>query len=598
MPFFGANRASLQLGLLKSILRGKNIIADDLYLNLDFASRIGGDLYQEISYCCDILLGDWLFSTAAFGIQTEKDYLGALEKSLPGRFPVSGRDGNIAERLLTLKNETAPRWLEEQIKQIPWHEYSVVGFSCTFSQIVPSLALAKRIKSQFPNITILMGGSALDADMGREVALRAPWIDCVVQGEGEHAIVEVWNEVSAGRALPRVYQSKKQTEIDVLPVPDYDTYYQQLQSKSHLGFSPQEVGAISFETSRGCWWGEKQHCTFCGLNGETMKFRQKSFKKVVGEMEYLSERYGRTQFQAVDNILSNQFFDTLLPELSTLSKPYHLFFEVKSNLSFSKMRQMHAAGVRHVQPGIESLDTDVLKLMKKGVTGSQNVETLKWARALGVELTWNYLYGFPEEQSFGYEKVIALIPKIVHLQAPDFTGPMRMDRFSPYFNDYRKAKTENTSLSSFTEVAPSPLYGMCYPSGWDFERLAYFFMANPVNSVDLSLYATLRVAIEGWQKRWTEFGKPLPRLEFRDTVLEATIFDTRYNEEGETYALTGDYLTIARCLQDEGKSESQIVRLTSLSEKAVKEVCAEFIESNLVVELDGRMIFLPIARET
>lgn len=30
---------------------------------------------------------------------------------------------------------------------------------------------------------------------------------------------------------------------------------------------------LLYEASLGCWWGEKHHCTFCGLNGTTMKFR-------------------------------------------------------------------------------------------------------------------------------------------------------------------------------------------------------------------------------------------------------------------------------------------------------------------------------------
>ena len=29
---------------------------------------------------------------------------------------------------------------------------------------------------------------------------------------------------------------------------------------------------LLIETSRGCWWGERNHCTFCGLNGSSMSF--------------------------------------------------------------------------------------------------------------------------------------------------------------------------------------------------------------------------------------------------------------------------------------------------------------------------------------
>ena len=39
-----------------------------------------------------------------------------------------------------------------------------------------------------------------------------------------------------------------------------------------------------FETSRGCWWGERMHCTFCGLNGATMSYRSKSPRRAVDEL--------------------------------------------------------------------------------------------------------------------------------------------------------------------------------------------------------------------------------------------------------------------------------------------------------------------------
>ena len=32
--------------------------------------------------------------------------------------------------------------------------------------------------------------------------------------------------------------------------------------------------SVFVETSRGCWWGERMHCTFCGLNGATMAYPQ------------------------------------------------------------------------------------------------------------------------------------------------------------------------------------------------------------------------------------------------------------------------------------------------------------------------------------
>src|SRR5262249_48286245 len=144
----------------------------------------------------------------------------------------------------------------------------------------------------------------------------------------------------------------------------------------------QDRVALAFEASRGCWWGQKKHCTFCGLNRETMTFRVKSAERVLGTMRRLSSRYTFRHLQAADNILAMSYWKTLLPRLaeerlSSAGKPVSIFFEVKPNLSRAQVKAMADAGVAHVQPGIESLSTHLLELMAKGVTGLQNVYLLK-----------------------------------------------------------------------------------------------------------------------------------------------------------------------------------------------------------------------------
>ena len=87
------------------------------------------------------------------------------------------------------------------------------------------------------------------------------------------------------------------------------------------------------ETSRGCWWGAKSHCTFCGLNGSTMAFRRKSPSRAIEEIAYLSARWRAPFIQFVDNILDMKYFDTVLEELAERQLPTRFFYEVKANLS-------------------------------------------------------------------------------------------------------------------------------------------------------------------------------------------------------------------------------------------------------------------------
>jgi hypothetical protein len=67
MPFVSVWRPSLQIGLLSAIARSEGFAAETFHLSLEFAAEIGGELYQSLCQHRTLLVGDWLFSRAAFG---------------------------------------------------------------------------------------------------------------------------------------------------------------------------------------------------------------------------------------------------------------------------------------------------------------------------------------------------------------------------------------------------------------------------------------------------------------------------------------------------------------------------------------------------
>ena len=70
------------------------------------------------------------------------------------------------------------------------------------------------------------------------------------------------------------------------PIPDYRDFFEQFErSRFGRGWQP----SVFVETSRGCWWGERMHCTFCGLNGATMTYRSKSAPRALAELTHLAD---------------------------------------------------------------------------------------------------------------------------------------------------------------------------------------------------------------------------------------------------------------------------------------------------------------------
>src|SRR6185503_18739577 len=121
------------------------------------------------------------------------------------------------------------------------------------------------------------------------------------------------------------------SDLDQLSCPDYQDYFAQL---SH--FLPdskllaQNRIVIPYETSRGCWWGQKHHCTFCGLNPYGMASRVKSGDKALADLKQLRQRYGRRLIDMTDNIMPMEYFTTMLPAIIKDRVDLDIFYEEKS----------------------------------------------------------------------------------------------------------------------------------------------------------------------------------------------------------------------------------------------------------------------------
>jgi radical SAM superfamily enzyme YgiQ (UPF0313 family) len=69
--------------------------------------------------------------------------------------------------------------------------------------------------------------------------------------------------------------------LDSLPIPDYTEYFEELKECGLENKFSKTV--IPYESSRGCWWGEKTMCTFCGVNNGRPNTGQISPKGVGGK---------------------------------------------------------------------------------------------------------------------------------------------------------------------------------------------------------------------------------------------------------------------------------------------------------------------------
>src|SRR4051812_31179705 len=109
MPFMDIDRPSIQLGLLKGIGQAHGFGVRTLHANLDFAARIGPRDYRLLSEHRGRMLGEWLFSVAAFR-DAAPDPGNLLREKFTEDLSYLGEQ--VQDRLLEIRDRDVPAYLD------------------------------------------------------------------------------------------------------------------------------------------------------------------------------------------------------------------------------------------------------------------------------------------------------------------------------------------------------------------------------------------------------------------------------------------------------------------------------------------------------
>lgn len=601
MPFAMADRPSIQCGLLKTALVRAGFEADVHYLNLEFAAQFGARFHHELSILrADLLLGDWLFSVSAFGYRpNEEEY----RQACPAILDACQSLGADFERLCELRNRLIPEWILSWTEKLDWSRYLAVGFTSSYQQSTAALAMARAIKLAHPAVVTIFGGPNFDGTMGREYVRALDFIDYAVVGEGDTILPEMISRLEAGTSPLVTGVVGRQAEhqlvdtgpalmirdLDTVGDPDYDEYFETLSKLGRERALGPMTPVLPFETARGCWWGEKQHCTFCGLNDGTIKFRSKSPEQAVGLLQRLASRYQLTNFVAVDNILDYRYLEQVCGPLSEQRYDYRIFYETKANLTAAQLRTMSRAGIRYLQPGIESLNSHVLSLMRKGITMLRNVRFLKWAHYYGMRITWNILTGFPGELREDYREQLGTLAQVRHLPPPNGNARIWLERFSPYFFDPTFPVRDRRPLPAYSCVYPGELLNL--------EEIAYFFEHEMDSVVPDEEHEDLSRLVQDWRAAWKR--SPRPELVFQRAPDWIHVFDRRRNEGIAAHAFEGEEAEIYQYCSETDRTPEGIAQHLQehgrdLGDGAVPAALQKFCDLGLMLQEKNRYLSLAL----
>ena len=558
-PYGPLEMPSLGLHSLQSVARQSGHVVSILYSNIQFASCVGVAIYREASstayrqLVCGQLFGPLAFArpdTASKHLLGNENY--AQLESLVER----SRGGVEAV-------------LNEIVDLVEKQSFDVVGCTTTFDQTIGALAILNRVKEVRPNVITILGGANCEAEMANGLASITPSVDFIFSGEAETSFITFLEELrQAVMPSSKVIQGELLGDLDQLPCPEYDDYFKQVGDKLPAEF--RSTSWISYECSRGCWWGKKHHCRFCGLNGRVMDFRAKSAGKVEAELWHLATKWEVNRICMTDNIIPIHYYRDLFPLLHKWEKPLEIFFELKPTATLRDLNNLASAGVRTTQMGIETLSTRLLRLLDKGGSARQNILALRNAQICGINVIWNFLHQIPGESECDYDQILELIPAIVHLEPPQMVATISIDRFSPYFDRPAEFGIRN--------IRPKNFYNGVYPAQADLMEVAYHFDGDyqACNEPASGTLNRVLLALDAWQARWREVRRPYLTV-LPLTEEEFLLVDTR--QRANQIFLSLNRAEAEFCLF--GQDESDRTR----------NFC---IDHKLVLELDGRLVPLAV----
>jgi len=599
-PVFEKSRPHYALSLLKAVLVERGHACTVWYANLEFTRAFPAWAMSAIDTALpELLLGDLLFAEALHGqapdAQARADLLARHDLG-------DGEMGAAVRRFLGDEfpelSAQAAAFYRKAAQRPDVLEADLVGIAAMFG-IASPLALARAITSQPSAPPVVIGGPHTQAEMGLGIAEAFPWLDYVARGEGENLLTALLSHLERGTpTLDRIPgliwrdesglhvngEAGVPRTLDSLPEPRHDDWFEQLQpgdlwNRAHR--------MLPFETSRGCWYGAKTHCTFCGLNGDDMEFRRMSPDRALaayGHLIELARERDITLMFGTDTILDHRYFETVLPRLAELDPPCPMFYETKANLKEDQVALLAAAGITWIQPGIESLSTPVLRLMRKGVAAWQNVRLLRFCAQYEVGVVWNLLWGFAGEQPEDYLAMARLIPALAHLFPPSdpHVIRVRVDRFSPL----------HTAPEDHGLRLLGPLPGYAVALGVQPEaaaRIAYYFDHAYVDEPPDEAYVRpVDEAVVAWHRQ-------MGQVAFTSVMTEEglCLFDSREIATCEEAVLTGPELELYQRAQD-GPVLRNLRAETDLPEREFDRIVERFVANAWAVELDGRLLTLAV----
>lgn len=267
----------------------------------------------------------------------------------------------------------------------------VVGFSMYYTNVQPTLWMARQIRRALPNTVLLAGGSQMQW-VRYYTEDPYPEFDYKIRGEGEQLLLDLLDGIEQGKRPQQkllVADQHKRIDLDQLPFPDY----------SDMDLAQYYLpNAISSELSRGC----VAKCAFCP---ETLfwKYRGRQAIPILDEVEHQYRTYGTNVFWFIDSLVNGNINELRAFALGVVERGLDIkwqgYARCDQRMDAEYLSDLAKSGCVRLDYGIESGSQPVLDLMKKNIKVDIVERNMRDGAKVGIKHFTQWMTCFANERS-------------------------------------------------------------------------------------------------------------------------------------------------------------------------------------------------------
>ncbi|MEJ5326912.1 MAG: radical SAM protein [Candidatus Bathyarchaeia archaeon] len=298
---------------------------------------------------------------------------------------------------------------------------ALVGIASMTPTVPSALESARVAKEACPDTKVVMGGPhATFADT--EILTEEPAVDVIVRGEGEETLLELAQNLPELRNLSKIRGITFKHDGEIVKTPNRP-FIQNLDALPHPSYKSLPIERyricgkkfLPLMSSRGCPF----QCSFCVASQMFgAKFRARSPKNVVDEMEWLISTYGAEGISFHDDALTldkKRIFDICDEIISRKLKIAWGCQTRVDQVSKEVLAKMRRAGCNEVSFGVESGCQRILDAVKKKVSTEQSARAVRIAKEEGLFVAVSTIIGYPGETRESLKQTLDFI----HTLEPD-----------------------------------------------------------------------------------------------------------------------------------------------------------------------------------